>query len=191
MPLQEYVVRWAGARVGAGASVFHFQSVAGSAAAQPLANAVRAMFFSLIAAFPDDISFSFDSEVRELSEAGALLAAYPITAPPTTGGSSSAAFASGTGLMVRHNTGVILGGKRVRGRTFMVPVSSASFTTNGDVLASTVSAFNAAFATLITAANGVGAPFSVWSRANAAIVPVVSSATQVRPSTMKTRNDRL
>lgn len=191
MPLQEYVARWAGGRIGVGASVFHFQSIAGPTAATTIATSTRTLFNTLVAAFPNDVSISFDSEVRELQDDGTLMAVYPVAVPSTVTGTSTASWTNGTGLMVRHSTGAIINGRRLLGRTFFVPVSGASFDTNGEVLASTVTAFNNAFATFNTAVAGPGANFSVWSRANAAVAPVVNSSTQVRPSTLRTRNDRV
>lgn len=188
---QEYTARWAGARVGAGASVFHFESIAGPTAAQGLATATRALFQSLVAIFPNDISIQFDTEVRELSDAGVLLDVYPVTPPAAVTGTKTTAFANGTGILVRHSTGVILAGRRILGRTFLVPVAADSFNDAGDVIAGTLTVINTSFATFNTATAAAGANFAVWSRANAATAPVVASAALSRPTTLRTRNDRV
>lgn len=188
---QEYVARWVGGRIGAGASVFHFQSIGGGTSAQALANAVRALFNTLAAALPNDITIQFDTEVKEISDAGVLTAVYPVTPPANVNGTGSTVWINGTGILVRHSTAAIIAGRRLLGRTFLVPVTAASFNDAGDVLSSTITAFNAAFATLNSTAAGLGANFAVWSRKNATTSPVVVSATVPRPSTLKTRNDRV
>lgn len=188
---QEYVVRWTGGRIGQGASVFHFKSIAGGSAAQTIANAVRAMFNSQASSLSADLSFEFDPEVRELANDGTLTAVYPVTTPLPVVGSNAGSFVNGSGLMVRHSTGLIVNGRRLLGRTFIVPALSAQFDTNGDVATTARTSWDSVFATMRTAVAGPGANFAVWSRANGIVGDVVSSATQARPTTLRTRNDRL
>lgn len=188
---QEYTARWQGARVGAGASVFHFESIAGPTAAAGLATAVRTLMQSLAGTLPNDVQISFDTEVRELANDGTLIDVYPVTPPASVTGAGTTAFANGTGILVRHSTGVILNGRRILGRTFLVPVTGNSFADNGDVLGATQTTVNNAFATFITNSATAGANFAVWSRANAAVAPVVSSSAVSRPTTLRTRNDRV
>lgn len=187
---QEYVARWAGARVGAGATVLHFASIAGPTAAQPIANATRTLMEALKSLIPDDVTINYDSEVREISDAGVLLAAYPVTPGAQTQGGSAIAFTNGTGFLVRHSTASIINGRRLLGRTFFVPAANC-YNTNGDIVPSAVTQVNTAFAALNTAAAGFGANFSVWSRKNATTRPIVTSVCQVRPTTLRTRNDRV
>lgn len=186
---QEYVARWAGARVGAGASVFHFESIGSGTAASSLAAAVRTLFDAVKAYLPNDITISFDGEVKELDNSGTLTAVYPVTVPSNVAGSSGVSFANGCGLMVRHNTGAIINGRRLIGRTFFVPASSSAFADNGEVVSAAQAVFNTAFVNLRTTANGLGANFAVWSRVNGAVAPVTSSQAVSRPSTLRTRND--
>lgn len=188
---QEYVARWIGGRIGAGATVFHFQSIASGTAAQGLANATRALMLAVAGNIPNDVSISFDSEVRELANDGTLLAAYPVSAPVQVTGAGSTVYANGTGVLVRHSTAAVIAGRRLIGRTFIVPMTASVFDTNGDVAAATQTTLNNAFTSFRTAAASAGADFAVWSRANAATAPVVTSVTQSRPTTLRTRNDRV
>lgn len=188
---QQYTVRWIGGRIGQGASVFHFESIASGSAAGALATAVRGLFDARKADFSQDITWQFDSEVLELDNAGNLQASYPVATPAAITGSSTGAYTSGSGIVVRHNTGVILGGKRILGRTFMVPTMGATFDTNGDVSGTSIGFFNTAFTNFNTACAATGANFAVWSKANTATVPVLNSTTQPRPARLSSRNDRL
>lgn len=188
---QEYVARWVGGRIGAGATVLHFKSIAGPSQATAIATNVRALFNTLAAVLPDDVTINFDSEVRELADDGTLTAVYPVAAPAAVTGSGVGVFSNGTGILVRHSTGTIFAGRRLLGRTFLVPATGTSFNGNGDVLAATVTLVNNAFATLRTSMTGGGAEFAVWSRTAGQTSSVIQSVTQARPTTLRTRNDRL
>lgn len=186
---QEYVARWTGARVGAGASVFHFESIASGTAATALAGYVRGMFDAIKGNIPDDVTISFDGEMKELDNSGTLIAVYPVTVPSTVSGTYTGSFANGSGIVVRHNTGAIVNGRRLIGRTFIVPAGHGSFQNNGEVLPVAQAGINTAFVNLRTSANTTGANFAVWSRKNGTVAPVSSSQTLSRPSTLRTRND--
>lgn len=188
---QEYVVRWSGGRIGSGATVLNFKSVASNAAAQTIANSTRTLFDSIKAYLPDEVSLTFDSEVLEKTEQDVMTASYPVSSPATVQGTSATSWQNGAGLMVRHNTGVILGGRRIYGRTFIVPAASGSFGLTGDVLPAAATAIQGAFNTFRTQVSGVGADHSVFSKANEAIVGITSSIVSSRPTYLSTRNDRL
>lgn len=188
---QEYVARWSGGRIGAGATVFHFESIGSNAAAQILANGVRTFFDSLKGFLPQSINIDFDTEVRDLTSAGGLSAVYPITKPAAVVGTNVSSYAAGTGLLVRHTTGVIAGGRRLQGRTFLVPIGSANFTNTGEALPATQTTIAGYFATLKATAGGTGANFAVWSRKNATVAPIQVSTVVSRVTTLRTRNDRL
>lgn len=188
---QQYVAQWTGGRIGTGASVFHFESIGSGTAAQSLANAVRTCLQAVSGLFPTDVTIDFDSEVRELANDGTLIDVYPVTTPLQVIGTGAGTYANGVGVLVRHNTAVIAGGRRLLGRTFLVPVQGSAFANTGDVNGSTVTTVNNAFAALRTSAAGTGADLAVWSRANTLTAPVTNSVCLGRPSTLRTRNDRL
>lgn len=186
---QEYVVRWSGARVGTGATVLHFVSIAGPSGAQGIADATRAFFFSRALAFPNDVTFTFDPEVRELLNDGTLVGVYPVTAPAGFAGTGTGSFVNGSGRLVRLTTGVIIGGKRLYGRIYLVP--SVDFTDpSGNVQGGTITADKSALVTFMNAVAATGSNLAVWSRANAATAPVTTADTQSRPTQLRSRNDR-
>lgn len=186
---QEYVVRWSGGRIGTGATVLHFVSIAGPAGAQGIADAVRAFFDARKASFPNDVTFTFDAEVKEISNSGVLTGVYPVTAPAVLAGTGATTWANGSGRMVRLTTGVIIGGRRLYGRIFLVP--SIDFTDpSGNVQGGTITADKSALTTLMSTVSATGSNLAVWSRKNAATAPVTTADTQARPVTLRTRNDR-
>lgn len=190
MPL-EYTVRWTGGPIGVGASVLHFVSVGSSASAQAVADATRVCFEAIKGQIPTAVSISYDAEVREISNAGALVAVYPVTAPLVTTPTGVGPYAAGTGAMVRHSTGIVVGGKRLQGRTFIVPILSSNYSSVGSIAGGTQTTISNAFTALRTTTAGVGSSLAVWSRANASTAAVTGSACLGRVSALRTRNDRL
>lgn len=188
---QEYVVRWTGGPIGAGATVLHFVSIGSGVAAQQIADAVRVLFDSIKAFVPATVTWSFDSEMKQLGDDGTLLAVYAVTPPANVQATGAGAYAAGTGLMVRHTTGTILGGRRIQGRTFIVPLLGSSYATTGVIGGATQTAVTAAFQALRATVNGFGTPLAVWSRKNVTTTPTSGSAAVSRVSTLATRNDRL
>lgn len=190
MPL-EYTARWSGARIGAGATVFHFQSNGVTTGAQALAAAVRALFEAQKSNLPSGVRIDFDTELRVLSPDGTLIGVAPVTGPLPVTGTNATAFANGTGFLIRHTTDAIIGGRRLLGRTFWVPAPVGNFTNTGDVLPATQTSMNTTWAAFRTDCQNIGNPFTVWSRKNATTSPVLTSTVLSRPTTLSTRNDRV
>lgn len=187
---QEYVVRWTGGRIGAGATVFHFRSIASDSGAQGIANAARTLFDSLKGYFPDEVVFTFDAEVKELADDGTLMAVYSVTPGANVAGGSSGTYANGSGICVRHVTSAIIGGRRIIGRTFLVPIAASVWNTDGDLSASVAGIINSTFATFASAVSLSGSDLSVWSRKNSSVSKVTGSQALARPTHLRSRNDR-
>jgi hypothetical protein len=159
----EYRAIWNTPGGGTGYSVFHTTDMVSSSNAQAAANAIRAWFNTLVGLFPDEVSITFDTEVLELDVTGNLLAVYAVTPPAQVTGTQSTTYNRAAGIRVDWGTGVILSGRRLTGRTYLVPVSSGAFDANGLVTSATVSAIQAANSTLLTSLDLVG-NLGVWSR---------------------------
>ena len=174
MPSQ-YRAIWTVPGGGTGYSVLHFANVVTQAAAQAAAARIRSFFLAMAPNLPDDVQINFDSEVLILDVAGALTGVFAVTPPPVVNGSSSGAYSRATGARVDWSTGSIIAGRRLTGRTYIVPVVGASFDTEG-VLNTTAKASiqagaDALLANLLTDGNQL----LVWSRVHA-VTQVVQSA---------------
>jgi len=88
---------------------------------------------------------------------GAWTGVQPLQVVGLVGGS----YAAPVGLVVDWLTSTILDGKRVRGKTFVVPVGGSSFESDGSPDAGTIATFQAAGAALIAAEGGL---LCVWHR---------------------------
>lgn len=186
----EYVARWRGGRIGAGASVFHFGDPEGPQSVDAIPTAVRALFVAFQGSLPDEVNIEFDSEVRELDLAGNLTGVSPVTAPASVNGTSTLSWSQGMGSMIRWNTGQVVAGRRLVGRTFIAPRTNTAFTTSGDVTPGTITSDGTAIAAFLTALSNAGSPLVIWSRTGQVTAPVQNGATQSRPSYLRSRNDR-
>jgi hypothetical protein len=76
-------------------------------------------------------------------------------------GTATGAYAGNAGAVVHWLTSLIVGTRRVRGRTFLVPMIGSAFESNGSLTSTALNTINNAAAALITA---VGTGMVVWSR---------------------------
>lgn len=122
---------------------------------------LAAFFDALASLIPDDVTVTLDPVVQRLDEVtGDLLGELTVETPeaPIVG-----TYVSGwlrqMGVLVEWSTGVYIGGKRLRGRTYLVPLGNIE-DSDGTLPVGTLSQIQAA-------ANGIPGPdvgFSVWHR---------------------------
>jgi hypothetical protein len=155
---------------------------------QTFANSVRAFFDQIKGIFPDDVTISFPAEVKLLSLAGALLGINPVTPPLNVTGINTSAFMAAAGVRIDWRTGAIVAGRRLTGRTFLVPTGSTVFDTVGRVTAGNVTAVQTAGNTLQTSLTGSG-DLTVWSRTHAVQHNVVSNSVPTKGSVLRGRRD--
>lgn len=185
----EYTVRWNGGRIGLGASVFHFGGTDSPSAAFAAANAIRSFFDTIKPLLPNTIQITPDPEIRNMTAAGVLTSVVSFTPPATVVGTGTGAWTNGSGGMIRWTTASVVGGRRLLGRTFIVPLNGSSFT-GGNLTSAAIGSIVAAGNTLQSAMTANGTPLQVWSKKNAVTSDVIGNAVPSRPSTLRTRNDR-
>lgn len=186
----EYVVRWTGGRIGAGATVFHMNGTSSPTAATAAADAVQAWVTAIRPLIPLTVTMRPDSEMKILAATGELQDIIPISGRVSTTGTQSGVYASGIGGMIRWSTSAVVAGRRLQGRSFLVPMGSAQFGADGNVTNGAQTTGNTAAANLISALAAAGLPLCVWSKKNAVTSPVLSGTLLARPSTLRSRNDR-
>lgn len=158
---------WSGFSGGPGLSTFY----ALGSNAQQFADGIRTFLQIGIAngalgSLPTGVKIVPDSFVDMIEETdGALDSAVGITAPADLNGATAGGYGSPMGLCVTWGTGALVTGpsgrpRRLRGRTFLVPLAGADFDTDGTFS-------NTKLTTLRNAANtylgGTWQP-CVWSR---------------------------
>jgi hypothetical protein len=125
------------------------------------AAAGRALLASTVTAMPTGVSYSCQPTVQWFDDAGTLQGERAITTLPTpVNGSGATTYPGGCGAVIYWITGGINGGRKVKGRTYLVPFATGAFSTDGTLSGTLVT-------TLQTAANvfvGTNPPPAVNSR---------------------------
>lgn len=162
-------VQWTGSGV-VGPSVSTFYALDGSTG---FPAAVRSLFDTLKVYIPSGTSIVVPNNGDKIDPAtGALTGAWvdgAVTAPVAC--SSSGNYAKGVGCQIRWSTTSIVGGRRVQGSTFIVPLSATLFDTTGTLVDLNQQSIQAAANNYVTAA-----PYAcIWSR------PVKADSTRTPP----------
>jgi hypothetical protein len=165
-------------------STFYFLPTSGMTAQQAVA-ATGAFWTTCKAHMVNTCSFATEPEVATLSpvtgEALSSTATTPVTGTGTSGGEAAPWATQG---LIRWRTGTFIGGREIRGRTFIPGVTEGD-NVAGVPGASYITDIGAAAATLIASATS---DISIWSRKNGQNY-AVSSAT-VWPSWAVLRSRR-
>lgn len=148
---------WTGFNGAPGVSTFFFNT---APSATEIA-AIQTFFNAVKNGIPSVVKISTDGGIDELDEAnGELLGSSVVTPPATVTGAAGAAYAAPTGVIVHWTTPDVVGGRRVRGTTYLVPFTSF-FDTDGTVVASGITMLGSAAGTLWTTNFG---KMVVWHR---------------------------
>jgi len=126
------------------------------------ADAIRAFFDAVKGIIPSGITITVQPSGDQINDAnGNIEGAWSMDpAPAVVTGAAGGTFAGNAGAVVTWRTNGVVANRRVRGRSFLVPLASTVYDTNGLT--------TAAIGTLQTAANALVAAGSgdlaVWSR---------------------------
>lgn len=139
--------------------------------------------------FPSPLSWSIPNSGDTFDDAtGTLVGGWTGVNGGTVNATSSAPYAAGTGSYVAWGTAAIVGGRRLKGRTFLCPLNKDYFDNSGTIVNSAVTVMQTAAALL--AATGV---LHVWHRPSSpggsdGSSSAVTSGTQLdRVTSLRTR----
>lgn len=137
---------------------------------------VRAFWQACVSVFPDDVQINVEPNVQIVEDSTGLVEdELSTTATAAVNGTSGAAYAAPCGASIEWRTSQFVNGRRVKGRSYLVPLVSTSYETDGTLIAAALTALQAAAAGLIAAPS----QFVVWHRpveASAGPPPVEASA---------------
>lgn len=152
-------VAWSGDIVtGPGLSTFYWDSA--GLAGYPAA--VSTFFGAVKALFPAGVSWSIPSDGDVLEDTtGELVGTWSITGGSVVSSTGAGSFARGVGARVSWQTAEIRGGRRVRGTTFLAPLTTGSFDGTGAVSVTAANTIQTAAAAYLTDTAGHAV---VWSR---------------------------
>lgn len=139
--MYRYEVEWVVPGGGRGVSRFHSQPAAATGAnRQAWVDAIRAMFAAFPSQFPNVVSWNFASEIADMNAADGSIASYfGVTAPASLAGSaSSGEYSAPSGCIIRWDTAAVAGNRRVRGRTYLVPLTRGAYDLQGSIQPATI-----------------------------------------------------
>lgn len=156
MPLLRVKARWTGFSGAPGYSIFHFNAFddGSTTESQNAANAVRSFFFAINGLLPQAVTVTVDSSVDVLDEnSGTLTNIVGVAPPPAVVGMNTGSFSAPTGAVVHWTTGGVRNGRRVRGKTFLVPLAVVIYQNDGTLNTGNVATITTAAQALIDDAN--------------------------------------
>ena len=119
-------VGWSGFPGAPGVSTFYFLDVATAVAS------LVTLFDSIKAAFPSDVTWRVESAGDVINDVnGDLTGAWGADPVSDVAGTASGAYSAPVGGMYGWDTSTILDGHRLKGKTFLVPLSAASYDGSG------------------------------------------------------------
>ena len=130
-------MRWSGFSGAPGYTNLYFLNpeVPTLAIRNTTAGRVRTFFDTIKSYLPSAVTITFPTEMEELDTAtGDLEGTLPIDTLTNVVGTVPGAFSSPTGACVSWSTGQIVNGRRLRGRTFLIPLGQTSYQTDGTLL---------------------------------------------------------
>ena len=153
---------------GNGVNVWHFLLPSGGATSSDLnaaAAALHTFYDDLHTYFPSGVNITFPAEATLIGTAGSVIGFAPVTPPAAVAGTGSGGFAAGAGARVVWGTDAVSNGRRVRGSTFLVPLTGSNYDTNGSLVESYRTTIRTKAQAVITATAGLGTQLAVYSRA--------------------------
>lgn len=193
-------LRWSGFQGGPGYSVFHFMNGnfgtptvaevdAATAKVKTFAEAIKNMI-------PANTSLQVESDVEEISVPnGQMLAIVSGTAvaPTTSTTSTATTYSAASGAVITWRTNGVRNGRRVRGRTFLVPLQSGIYQNDGTIDNGFVTGIGNAAAALRTPVGGlrlvVYARPTIGAPESGDVFDVVANSVPDRVAILKSRRD--
>lgn len=193
MPILRITANWSGFRGAPGYSNFFFRGTS-ALEEDPVAaaEAVRTFFDSFKAFLPTGLRIEMSGVAGNIDETnGALVGEVNYAPPAAVLGAATGAYSAATGAVVNWNTSSYRNGRRVRGRTFVVPLAANVFDSQGDIASNPLTTFRNAASELV--ANPGPDPMVVWSRPKAgspgAAAEVTSASVPDLGAILRSRRD--
>lgn len=147
---------WSGFSGGPGVSTMFFLDVATAVAS------VHTFWTDLVGQFPDDVHIQVENSGDIIDDAtGDLTGAWSADAVASVNGSSGGVYSAPSGAVVDWLTETITDHRRLRGRTFLVPVISDVYASDGTLDSGHMATILAAAEALVAAQS---TSFVIWHR---------------------------
>ena len=185
---------WTG---GPALNTFYFKGVGTSpnqAECNDVVARVRSFWNSAAVYLPSAVTVNVDPTADVITaETGGLENSLSAAAPPTpvAGTGATEFYAPSVAALLRLNTSVIIAGRRLKGRSFISPLTEGAVA-SGTVAVATITGLVGA-ATALTAVTPTLSTLVIWRRpvngAGGATAPVTSITVPSKVATLRSRND--
>jgi hypothetical protein len=187
---------WSGFPGGPGFSNFYFtQPAITGPSAQAVATDVRAFFAGFSGLIPAGVAIQVAPQVALIDEAtGTLQDEITVATPPAVlNGGGNGERSAPSGAVVNWKTSTIVAGRRLRGKTFLVPLTIQSYDNTGTLTDAALALLRASAATLATVNVGAPTELCVWHRpvngAGGSLGIVTSSSVPDKAAILTSRRD--
>jgi len=127
-----------------------FDGTLNAADASTAAANMRTFLNSLASYMPSTSNYSFQSTVQQYNVSQVLTGEVVMsTVPANVVGTSAAVYAGGSGTVIYWLTDAIFEGSKVKGRTYLVPLTSAAFQSDGTLATAVRTAIQLAGTTFV------------------------------------------
>ena len=193
MAITRLTAAWNGFRGAPGYSNFYF---AGDSADTELleqsAETVRSFFNGFRDYLPTGINISIRGNAEVIDESnGQITSQIDFEPPSSVIGATTGSYSAASGAVVNWNTNAYRNGRRVRGRTFLVPLSTNAYDNGGDLTNAALTALRGAATFLSSGAAPL--PFVVWARpingSGGTAEPVISHTVPDLGAILRSRRD--
>lgn len=193
MTIHRVTAQWSGFTGAPGYSNFHFSPFTGGGDVDQEIGRVRSFFSDIISVMPSDMSVQVSSTVELIDEETGVLEGYlegeeVSSVSPATG---TPDYAGPVGAVINWLTNTVNNGRRVRGRTFIVPIRSTSYEGDGTLTSDALSTLRDAASDFVQDEFESG--FVVWSRprngAGGLAAPVTGSRVPDLAAVLRSRRD--
>lgn len=164
MAIIRLTARWTGFPGAPGYSNFFFASDGSTADVDEAIGQVQSAFGQWIRALPSAVTVQLVQEFPVIDEVTGMTTGYADFDEEIQSftGLDAGAFSGPTGAVVTWDTAGVVNGRRVRGRTFLVPLSNDSYQADGTLNTDTITALNAGATAL--EGPGLDSNLVIWSR---------------------------
>lgn len=146
---------WSGFIGAPGYTGMNFEGSLDSAGAGSAASRMHAFFTAIRAYIPTECTITWDPTAQNFNSVGQLEGETAYTPPAPITGAGSAAYAGGSGAVVNWATNVFRAGRRFRGRTYLVPLTSQAYQNDGTLATAALGTLQDAASALLVGAPGL------------------------------------
>jgi len=144
--LNQVRVTWSGFAGQPGVSTFY-----GAGGASDTVNAVKAFFDAIKGTIPAAVTLTFPGNGSIIDSASGLAKGiWTATTPSPVACIGTGGWAAPVGAVVNWRTALWLNGRQVRGKTFIVPLTSQVYETDGTIASVTLGTLRTAASTLVS-----------------------------------------